>query len=304
MISNLLIIGSGLIGASFARGLRVSATDAHAVARIVMFDANMDEAALAVQLGFADAVAESIEAAALQADFIFIATPVRTIAPILAKLAPCISDQCVITDAGSTKAQLVEQARAVLGPKFCQYVPGHPIAGRETSGVASSDPKLFSGKNIVLTPLPDTAKSALARVSAAWAVCGAHVQIMSPADHDATFAAVSHLPHLLAFALVDELAARKDAARLFGYAASGFRDFTRIAASSPDMWRDITLQNKSALQAELTAYQLKISALQAILNQPEAAASADIHAMMSRAQSVRKEWQAGQYIEANAVIIE
>jgi prephenate dehydrogenase len=304
MISNLLIIGSGLIGASFARGLRASATDAHAVVHVVMFDANVSEAALAVQLGFADAVAESIEIAALHADFIFIATPVRTITPILAKLAAHISEHCVITDAGSTKAQLVQQARAALGPKFCQYVPGHPIAGRETSGVVSSDPKLFAGKNIVLTPLHDTAKSALARVSAAWVACGAYVQIMSPADHDATFAAVSHLPHLLAFALVDELAGRKDAARLFGFAASGFRDFTRIAASSPDMWRDITLQNKSALQAELTAYQLKISALQAILNQPEAAASADIHAMMSRAQSVRKEWQAGQYIEANTVITE
>ncbi len=304
MINNLLIIGSGLIGVSFARGLRANVAAANSVARIVVFDANVSEAALAVQLGFADAVAENLEAAAREADFIFIATPVRTIAPILAKLAPCISDHCVITDAGSTKAQLVEQARAALGAKFCQYVPGHPIAGRETSGVAASDPKLFAGKNIVLTPLHDTAKPALARVSAAWVACGAHVQIMSPNDHDATFAAVSHLPHLLAFALVDELAARKDAARLFGYAASGFRDFTRIAASSPDMWRDIALQNKSALQAELAAYQLKIGALQTILNQPEAAASADIYAMMSRAQSVRKEWQAGQYIEANAVITE
>ncbi len=298
MIEKLIIVGCGLIGGSFACALR----EADLAKHVVGYDVNPHEAQEALRLGVIDEIANDLEAAAVHADFIFVATPVRTIAPILALLAPHISAHCVLTDAGSTKAQLVELARTALGHKFSQYVPGHPIAGRETSGVASSDPQLFAGKNVVLTPLAETVALALARVTVAWAACGAHVQIMSPIDHDATFAAVSHLPHLLAFALVDELAGRGDAARLFGYAASGFRDFTRIAASSPDMWRDITLQNSAALRLELAAYQQKITALQNLLDQPEAVASVGLHAMMTRAQNARKDWQAGQYIEAPVVV--
>ena len=292
LFNKLLVIGCGLIGASFARGLRA----AGAVAHTQVYDASAADAHAAVQLGYADAVASDLIAAA-HADFIFIATPVATIAPILTVLAPHIAADCVLTDAGSTKAQVITQARLALGNKFAQYVPGHPIAGRETSGVTASDTQLFVGKNVVLTPVSDTATFALKQVSAAWIACGAHVQTMSPHDHDATFAAVSHLPHLLAFALVDELAARADAARLFGYAASGFRDFTRIAASSPAMWRDIALQNKTALQAELAAYQQKITSLQTMLNLPEAAAAETLHAMMARAQAARKDWHAGRYDE-------
>ncbi len=292
MIEKLLIVGCGLIGGSFARALK----QADAVKHIVAFDVNAAQAAEAVRLGVADEVSDTLEAAAADADFIFIATPVSYIPPILARLAAVVSPQCVITDAGSTKLQLIAQARTLMGAKFSQYVPGHPIAGRETSGVGAAEAHLFQGKNIVLTPHEATEDALFKRVSSAWLACGAKVVTMSAVEHDKIFAAVSHLPHLLAFALVDEIAGREDAATFFNYAASGFRDFTRIAASSPDMWRDITLQNKAALQAELAAFQAKITQLQTLLNQPEATASAGLHAMMSRAQHARKDWQVGQTI--------
>lgn len=296
MINKLLIVGCGLIGGSFARALR----GAGAVTHITVYDANGRDAREARLLGVVDAISDTLEAAAADADFIFIATPVSTIPAILARLSKVISANCLVTDAGSTKAQLVEQARLLMGSKFSQFVPGHPIAGRETSGVGASDALLFKGKNIVLTPQPDTAEAALAGVSNVWEACGANVRTMMAAEHDKIFAAVSHLPHLLAFALVDEIAGRDNADVFFNYAASGFRDFTRIAASSPDMWRDITLQNKVALQTELTAFQAKITQLQRLLDQPEATAGAGLHAMMSRAQRARRDWQMGQNVEPKA----
>lgn len=296
MINKLLIVGCGLIGGSFAGALK----QARAVTHIVACDVNGDEAEQAVQLGVADAATQNLEAAAADADFIFIATPVATIPAILSRLSAVVAPPCVITDAGSTKADLVNAARAVMGVKFKQYLPGHPIAGRETSGVSAAQPSLFEGKNVVLTPHECTEDALFTRVSSAWSSCGANVVTMTPQEHDKIFAAVSHLPHLLAFALVDEIASRENAEEFFNYAASGFRDFTRIAASSPDMWRDIALQNKTALQAELTAFQLKITQLQNLLEAPEAAASAGLHAMMSRAQHARKDWKVGQAIEPKA----
>ena len=294
MIRNLLIIGCGLIGGSFAQAMRVAANANGEVTIITAYELNVAQASTALELGVVDEISSELGDSAALADFIFIATPVATIPNILARLAAVVSADCVITDAGSTKAQIMEQARALMGDKFKQFVPGHPIAGRETSGVGASDANLFNAKNIVLTPHSDTGDAQLTRVSEAWARCGATVHTMTATQHDEIFAAVSHLPHMLAFALVDEIAARDNAAVFFNYAASGFRDFTRIAGSSPTMWRDIALQNKAALQAELTAFQAKIAMVQTMLSQPEALAGADLHAMMSRAQQARLAWQALQ----------
>ena len=296
MIDKLIIVGCGLIGGSFARALR----KANAVKHIVGYDVNQSEASEALRLGVIDEISDDLEGAAVGADFIFIATPVSHIPTLLGRLAKVVSTHCAITDAGSTKVELIAQARSSMGGKFKQYVPGHPIAGRETSGASAAEAQLFQGKNIVITPTEMTEESLFIGVSKAWEACGANVRTMTADEHDKIFAAVSHLPHLLAFALVDEIAGRDNAAVFFNYAASGFRDFTRIAASSPDMWRDITLQNKVALQVELTAFQAKITQLQTLLDQPEATASAGLHAMMSRAQHARKDWQMGQNIEPKA----
>jgi prephenate dehydrogenase len=299
MIDKLIIVGCGLIGGSFARALR----KANAVKHIVGYDVNQNEMREALRLGVVDEITDDLEAAAADADFIFIATPVSHIAPILKRVASVINWRCAVTDGGSTKVTLIARARLVMGKSFPNYVPGHPIAGRETSGVASSVADLFDGKNVVLTPVVDHAIlnfPAVEAVKAAWAACGAKVVVMSAADHDKIFAAVSHLPHLLAFALVDEIAGRDNADIFFRFAASGFRDFTRIASSSPEMWRDIALQNRAALQVELAAFKAQISELQHLLNQPDAIAGPGLHALMSRAQHARKDWQMGQNIEPKA----
>src|SRR5205085_11183531 len=166
----------------------------------------------------------------------------------------------IVTDAGSAKQDVVAAARDALDDAASRFVPAHPVAGSEQSGAAAADSTLFNGRNVILTPVRETAPEAYARIKALWETCGADVSTMTPAAHDRVLAAVSHLPHLLAFALVAELASRDDAAELFAYAGSGFRDFTRIAASSPEMWRDIALANREALIADITRYRSALDA--------------------------------------------
>ena len=183
-------------------------------------------------------------------------------------------------------------ARECLGERITQFVPGHPIAGREHTGFAAAASELFDGKNVVLTPLAENSPEAIETVRALWRACGAKVVEMSADAHDAIFAAVSHLPHLLAFALVDELAQRPNAKDLFSFAASGFRDFTRIASSSPEMWRDIALNNREALVGEFDRYLKHATALR------DAVANADagqIESLMSHAREAREQWLAGQF---------
>ena len=171
--------------------------------------------------------------------------------------------------------------------QFSQFVGGHPIAGAEKSGVTAAKEDLFLGKNVVLTPTTETNIHAVAGVAQFWKTCGANVSEMSAEDHDCIFAAVSHLPHLLAFALVDEIASRPNAEQLFNFAASGFRDFTRIAGSHPEMWRDICLANKSALLSELTAYQDELDQLKQLLEHKDGAA---LQALFERASMARNNW--------------
>jgi prephenate dehydrogenase len=200
---------------------------------------------------------------------------------------PHLKPGAIVIDAGSTKANVVAAARTALGERFADFVPGHPIAGSEQSGPGAARADLYQGKKVVLTPQADTRASALATVRALWEATGAQVETLDADLHDRVFAAVSHLPHLAAFALVDELAQRADGDTFFRFAASGFRDFTRIAGSSPEMWRDIALANREAVLTELDAY---LAALQA-LRQTVASEDADaLLAIFSRARAAREHW--------------
>jgi prephenate dehydrogenase len=193
----------------------------------------------------------------------------------------------VVTDAGSTKANVVAAARAALGARFADFVPGHPIAGSEQSGPGAARADRYQGKKVVLTPQADTRADALATVQALWQAAGAQVEMLDADLHDRVFAAVSHLPHLAAFALVDELAQRADGDTFFRFAASGFRDFTRIASSHPEMWRDICLANRKALLQELDAYMTELLRTRVLL---ASADSAGLEQMFDTARTRRDAW--------------
>ena len=283
MFRKVVICGVGLIGGSFARALR----HAGVVDTIVGVGRSQRTMARALELGIVDQVAGSLEDAMRGADLVMIAAPVAQTGAILASLQPWLEPGAIVTDAGSTKSDVVACARAALGAKVGQFVPGHPIAGRETNGPDAAIVDLYRGKKTVLTPLPENSAADVARVAAAWAACGAIIHQLSPEEHDKVFASVSHLPHLLAYALVDDIANKPHAGLLFQYAASGFRDFTRIAASSPEMWRDITLANQAALLGELDAYLAQLTALRGML---AASDGAGIEAIYTNAQQARRRW--------------
>ena len=283
LIKRLVVVGVGLIGGSFALALR----RAGCVQRVVGVGRDERNLRKALDLGVIDEIAAEPGAALRGADFVFIATPVRQMQNVMAAIAPHLSVHAVVTDAGSTKQDVAAAARAAFGQKIGQFVPGHPIAGREKSGVAAADADLYCDRNVVLTPLPENRRETIESVRAAWLACGARVVDMEAAAHDRIFAAVSHLPHMLAYALVDEIAHRDNAAQLFSYAAGGFRDFTRIAGSSPEMWRDIALNNRVALLSEIDRYQEKLASLRAMIEDSDSAA---IERLMTEARDARDAW--------------
>jgi prephenate dehydrogenase len=264
-LKRVAIVGCGLVGGSFALALR----RAGAVASLVGVDRNAQALAQAAALGVIDTAAESISDAAAGADLVVIAVPVRAIGPVLHDVALALDPGAVVTDVGSTKEEVVRAARQELRALFPRFVPGHPIAGREASGVEAATPDLFKGARVVLSPQPETAPEALDLVRACWEAAGGRVALVDAARHDRIFAAVSHLPHLLSFALVSELASRPDNAELFGFAAGGFRDFTRIAASSPEMWRDIALQNRAALLEELDRFGARLAVFRELVEKSD-----------------------------------
>jgi prephenate dehydrogenase len=283
MFDKVVIVGVGLIGGSFALALKA----AGAAKTIVGMGRSLDVMARALELGIVDAVASSAQEAMRGADLVLIAAPVAQTGPILESLLPWLEPQTVLTDAGSTKADVVAAARKVLGERIGQFVPGHPIAGRESNGPDAALAGLYRGKKAVITALPENPAAHVERVAGAWRLCGAIIHRLSPEEHDKVFAAVSHLPHLLAYALVDDIAAKPHAGLLFQYAASGFRDFTRIAGSSPEMWRDISLANRDALLVELDAYLAQLTKLR---GQLAAADGTGLEAVYTNAQRARREW--------------
>jgi prephenate dehydrogenase len=292
MFDKLVIFGVGLIGGSVALTLRQSGS----VRRIVgvgRTDGALDEA---LRLGVIDEAAAPADAVK-NADLILLAIPVGQMPGVMATIAPHLGPHAVITDAGSTKCDVIAAARNHLGQHLPGFVPSHPIAGAEKSGVTAARANLFIGKNAVLTPLPETNPQALERVSQFWQACGAKVSIMTPELHERIFATVSHLPHLLAFALVDEIARRPNAEQLFGFAAGGFRDFSRIAGSSPEMWRDICLANRDAMLAELDAFQAQLSRLRAMIERGDGAA---LEAVFNNARDARDAWAHNLQSKINA----
>ena len=277
------VIGVGLIGGSFALALKAAKLCGHVVG-VGRSAANLT---LAKERGIIDSIATD----AGDADLVLVATPLAQFPAVLAALAPRLKPSAIVTDAGSTKRDVVAAARAALGAKISQFVPAHPIAGAEKSGAAAASADLFRGKRVVLAPLAENPAPCLAAVEAAWTACGARVTRMSAEEHDAVFAAVSHLPHLLAYALVHEFAGRGNSAQLFSYAAGGFRDFTRIASSHPEMWRDICVANRQPLLAELDRYAEKLRALRPLLERGDAAA---LERLFAEARAARERWLNGE----------
>jgi prephenate dehydrogenase len=283
MFAKVVIFGVGLIGGSFALALK----QAGAARNIVGMGRSQEALARALELGIIDSAGASVADAMRGADLVLVAAPVAQTEAILASLLPYLEEGAVVTDAGSTKSDVVEAARKALGDRIGQFVPGHPIAGRESNGPEAAIADLYCGKKAVLTPLAENSAADVGRVAAAWSACGAIVHRLTPAEHDKVFAAVSHLPHLLAFALVDDIARKPHADLLFQYAASGFRDFTRIAASSPEMWRDISLANRDALLGELDAYLAQLTGLRAMLAESD---GAGIESVYANARRARRQW--------------
>ena len=277
------VIGVGLIGGSFALALKKARLCGHVV--------GIGRSAANLQVAKDRGIIDSVAAQAGDADLVLVATPVAQFPAVLAALAPQLKPAAIVMDAGSTKRDVVAAARAALGAKIAQFVPAHPIAGAEKSGAAAASADLFRGKRVVLTPLQENSAASLQAIEAAWTACGARVSRMSPEEHDALFAAVSHLPHLLAYALVHEFAGRGNSAQLFGYAAGGFRDFTRIASSHPEMWRDICVANREPLLAELDRYAAKLRALRPLLERGDGAA---LEKLFAEARAARQRWLSGE----------
>jgi prephenate dehydrogenase len=283
VLEKIAIFGVGLIGGSFALALK----KAGMVRQVVGVGRTRAVLERAREIGIIDRAANSVAEAVDGADLILIATPVAQTGAILAAIAPLLQAQTVVTDAGSTKSDVVATARAVLGDRIGQFVPGHPIAGREANGPDAALADLYVGKKVVLTPLPENSAATVDIVATAWEQCGAIIHRLSAQQHDRIFAAVSHLPHLLAYALVDQVDHTPDADLLFQYAASGFRDFTRIAGSSPEMWRDIALANRTALLSEIDAYAAQVERLKHLLAEAD---GAGLQALFANAQRARHAW--------------
>ena len=286
MIKHLVVVGAGLIGGSFALAMRRRGL----VGRITGVGrgrANLEEA---LHLGVIDAIGGSVAAAVADADLVLIAIPVGAMSALFRELAASLPPGAILTDAGSTKQDVVAAARAARGSKTVQFVPGQPLAGAERSGAAAARAQLFEGKPVILTPLAENRAADVDLVEGLWAACGARVERMTPSDHDRVFAAVSHLPHLAAYALMADLAERADADTYFRFAGSGFRDFTRIAGSHPEMWRDIALANRDALLDELDTYIDKLEAIRGLI---EARDGQSLENLFARARQARHNWIEG-----------
>jgi prephenate dehydrogenase len=273
----------GLIGGSFALALK----QAKACGHVVGAGRSAANLRRALELGVIDSIAPDAVAAAHQADLVLLATPVAQFLRLFREVASVLGPRALVTDGGSTKRDVIAAARAALGRKIAQFVPAHPIAGAEKSGAEAASAELFRDRRVILTPLPENAESAVKKVQDAWSACGARIARMDPEQHDAVLGAVSHLPHVLAYALVHELASREDGAELFAHAAGGFRDFTRIASSHPEMWRDICIANSDRILDELRRYRKKLDALAKLLEAGDAAA---LEKLFAEARAARDKW--------------
>ncbi|WP_427312777.1 prephenate dehydrogenase [Cupriavidus sp. H39] len=291
--SRVVIVGVGLIGGSLALALK----RAGVVGTVVGVGRSAASLQKALDLGVIDEAA-TLADAARGASVIVLCAPVAQNFALLHALEPHLQPGTIVTDAGSTKSDVIIAAKTALGDKAAQFVPAHPIAGRELNGVEAALPDLYEGKKTVLCPLQENARADVAAVRAMWESAGADCHVMSAVQHDAVFAAVSHLPHVLSYALVAQVANAEDAALKLDFAGGGFRDFTRIAASSPEMWRDICVANREALLRELNTYQSVLAHLKMLIEKGDGDA---LERIFARASKTRLAWgaerAAGNHIE-------
>ncbi|MDX2423234.1 MAG: bifunctional prephenate dehydrogenase/3-phosphoshikimate 1-carboxyvinyltransferase [Amphritea sp.] len=281
LTERVLVIGLGLIGGSLASALR-----SHRICRTVIgYDRDSDELATGLRLGVIDEAAEDLLAEAARADVIVLAVPVKAIESVLAELKPVLRPETILTDVGSVKGNVVKAAERLFGELPARFIPGHPIAGSEKSGIAAADATLFEHHKVILTPLPQSDRDAVTLIARMWQAVGAEVLQMDVARHDEVLAATSHLPHLLAFSLVDTLAREQDCTEIFRYAAGGFRDFTRVAASDPIMWHDIGIANKTAILQKIDEFSAGVQRLRDAIETEESQAMLGI---FTRAKAARE----------------
>ena len=283
MFEQLGLVGCGLMGGSFALALK----RAGLVQRVVGFSPSQTTTARALKMGVIDQIANSASNAATGSDLVLIAVPVSATEASFQAIAQELSSNCLVMDVGSTKSDVLAAAKTALGNKLAQFVPAHPIAGKEVAGVEHADADLYTGCQVILTPTDFTENTQLQRATAVWLALGCKVRHMTATDHDAAFAAVSHLPHLLAFAFMNSISNQKQRSEFLDLAGPGFRDFTRIAAGDTKVWRDIFLANSAEVLAQSQNFRSSLEALErAVL----AGDSAAIEALISQASLLRAHW--------------
>lgn len=283
IFSRVVIVGVGLIGGSFALALKQAGL-ARSVVGVGRQQANLQQA---LELGVIDQALPLAEAVT-GADLIFLAVPVAQTEAVLRSLAPHLAAHALITDGGSTKQDVIAAARAALGEKFSQFVAAHPIAGSEFNGAAAARVDLYQARRVILCPEADTPAAALATVRAVWQACGAQVSDMPAAQHDAVFAAVSHLPHMLAFAYMNHVLASDDAELKLQMGGTGFRDFTRIGGGNADMWADIALANRKDVLDEIAHFQATLEQLKEKISSGDRAA---LRAFIEASSQARRQWK-------------
>jgi prephenate dehydrogenase len=283
MFEQLGLVGCGLMGGSFALALK----RAGLVQRVVGFSPSETTTTRALKMGVIDQIATSASNAATGSDLVLIAVPVSATEASFQAIAQELSSNCLVMDVGSTKSDVLAAAKAALGKKLAQFVPAHPIAGKEVAGVEHADADLYTGCQVILTPTDFTENTQLQRATAVWLALGCKVRHMTATDHDAAFAAVSHLPHLLAFAFMNSISNQNQRSEFLDLAGPGFRDFTRIAAGDPKVWRDIFLANSAEVLAQSQNFRSSLEALErAVL----AGDSAAIEALIAQASHLRAHW--------------
>ena len=281
MINKITIVGVGLIGGSLARALK----EKNLAKTVFGYGRDRSRLEEAKKSNIIDDYSTQIEEAVNHADIIVIATPVGTFRNIFSKVKPLITDDVIISDVGSTKTNIVDIAKEILGDKSQRFVPAHPIAGKEKSGFEASDGNLYIGKKVIITPIEDNSSESIQVIESMWKNVGAEVDFMSPQSHDDLLGMTSHLPHMLAFSLVNYLVDQNPSASI--YAGGGFKDFSRIASGDAVMWRDICLQNKDKIITHLRGYQSTVEELIDAIDQEE---SDKLELLFATAKKTRDSW--------------
>ena len=286
MIDRLAIVGCGLMGGSVALALR----RAGLVRRIAGHSRSVASSRRALELGIIDEACDTAAGAARGANVVLLSVPVASTFDVLASLRTALAPEALCMDVGSTKRDVVAAARAALGPEITAFVPAHPIAGKERAGVDAADADLYRDRRVILTPLAETDPDRTRRARALWEAMGAVVSDMSPEDHDRAFAAVSHLPHLLAFAYVAAVAGQPEGERMLRLAGPGFRDFTRIAGGEPAMWRDILLANRDEVLAQAGLFREALGEIERTMTTGDAQA---LMSLIAAPSALRAAWTMG-----------